>query len=82
MTDKVNPHLSTISSPGPMGAAEYKQLASKLAGREKTLEEMSDRGDFDPSVTQLQLAIAFDDKVKEMASIRGEIDEEDRLTKK
>ena len=69
-------------SPGPMNAMQYKALASKIAGREKTLDELSDRADFEPTVTQLQLAIAFDDKLKEMASIRGEIDEDDRLTKK
>ena len=60
---------SNSASPGPMSASRYKQLASQIAGRQKTIDEI-DRKDIDPGVTQLQLIIAFDEKLKEMASIK------------
>ena len=50
MTDKVTQD-SDKSSPGPMGAAQYKSLASKMAGKEKTLDQLAEDKDFDPSVT-------------------------------
>ena len=60
---------SNSASPGPMSASRYKQLATQIAGRQKTIDEI-DRKEVDPGVTQLQLIIAFDEKLKEMASIK------------
>ena len=65
-----------------MGASEYKQLAKQIAGRAKPLNEIEET-DIAGTVTQLQLEIAFDDKVKEMALFKdGELSKEDQLTSK
>ena len=77
--DSDNPSQSK-NSPGPMGASEYKELAKQIAGRAKPLTEIEET-ECAGTVTQLQLEIAFDDKVKEMALFKdGEESKEDHLS--
>ena len=47
-----------------------KQRAQQIADRAKPLDEL-EQTDIAGTVTQLQLEIAFDDKVKEMALYKG-----------
>ena len=75
--------MADKTSPGPMGAADYKRLAEQIGydNSHKKVDQLHKEGnEIDGTVTQLQLAIAFDDKLREMATIK-ELEEEERVTK-
>ena len=72
---------SNASSPQqPMSSAQYKQLAAQLSNRQPTLEELDEK-DVESSVTMLQLEIAFDNKLKDMASYKRDEDGQEQLNK-
>ena len=61
-----------------MGAAEYKTLARQIADRAKPLDEI-EQTDIACTITQMQLEIAFDEKVKEMALYKDQQHGDDHL---
>lgn len=66
-----------------MGAADYKRIAEQLAGRQPNVKELrDDKVEAEGTVTQLQLEIAFDDKLKEMAHLKQGSTPEEKITKR
>lgn len=70
-------------SPPLYDAQDYKKLAAKLADTQPKVDEIAkDISSGDTTVGQKMLAIAFDDKLKEMAAYKEQANPEDNLTKK